>query len=88
MDLKPIISMESVTIKEQHWLLSNRKHKMKECKEYLEDTLILIGHQMRDTNKAIAIHFYFFWEIIWALIKLYANKKKVKLIIKNNFYVV
>ena len=59
MDLQDLISIQNVTIKEQHLQLSKQKVNMKGLLEFVVDTQILSGNLMVDLYKEMEIHLYF-----------------------------
>ena len=60
MDLKPMISIDSVITKETLFVFLKQKLKMEDRPIYLDGILISSGHQMKDGKQALEIHFYFY----------------------------
>ncbi len=87
MDLKAKISIDSVTTKETHLAFSKQKQKKEDRSKYLDGILVSSGHQLKDTNQALLIHFYFFWEMIWTSSNLDVQIKQKKFIMIKMLYV-
>ena len=59
MDLQDLISIQNVTIKEQHLQLSKQKVNMKGLLEFVVDTQIFSGNLKVHINKGMETHLYF-----------------------------